>query len=139
MLKKFKSLIIDLSKRVDFFRHELTRKYVVTYLIQPFALNKKRRNLVMNQKLWSKTTTGKWAVMLTLLFVGLMFIKITALGISVRLPFPSPFIAVFGVIGFIMGLIAIIKDKDRSIMVILTIPIGLLIIFWILAELAYPH
>lgn len=72
-------------------------------------------------------------------FRWLMFIKITSLGISVRLPFPSPFIATFGVIGFIIGLIAIIKDKDRSIMVILTIPIGLLIIFWIMAELAYPH
>lgn len=70
-------------------------------------------------------------------FFWLMFIKITELGISVRLP--SLFITVFGVIGFIMGLIAIIKYKNRSIMVLLSIPIGILIIFWILTELAYSH
>jgi hypothetical protein len=93
----------------------------------------------MKLKFWSRITTGKWASILTLLFIGLMFIKITTLGISVRLPIPSPFIAVLGVLGFIMGLIAIIKYKDRSIMVILTIPFGLLIIFWILAEITFPH
>lgn len=89
----------------------------------------------MRLNFWSKTTVGKWAGILTLLFVGLIAVKLMGL----RLPLPTPFIAGLGLIGFVMGLISIIKDKDRSIMTVLSIPVGLLIIFWTVAEIIFPH
>lgn len=92
----------------------------------------------MKLQLWSKTKSGKWAASLTLIFIVLMVLKLMNLAI-IRLPFPTPFIAVFGVVGFIMGLISIIKKKDRALLTLLSIPIGLLIIFWVAAEIAFSH
>lgn len=89
----------------------------------------------MRLNFWSKTTVGKWAGILTLLFIGLISVKLMGL----RLLLPTPFIAGLGLIGFVMGLISIIKDKDRSIMTVLSIPVGLLIIFWTVAEIIFPH
>lgn len=51
----------------------------------------------MKIQILSKTKIGKWASLLTLLFIVLMGLK--AMNIGIRLPFPSPFIAVLGVIG----------------------------------------
>jgi len=93
----------------------------------------------MKIQIWSKTKIGKWASILTLLFIVLMALKLSALAITIRLPFLSPFIAVLGVIGFVLGLISIFKSKDRSLFVLLSIPVGLLIIFWVAAEIAFPH
>ncbi|KGP77225.1 hypothetical protein JT05_00425 [Desulfosporosinus sp. Tol-M] len=92
----------------------------------------------MKIQLWSKTTAGKWAAILTLIFIIFMALKLINLAI-IRLPFPTPFIAVFGVVGFIMGLISIMKNKDRTLLTLLSIPIGLLIIFWVAAEIVVPH
>ena len=44
-----------------------------------------------------------------------------------------------GVVGFIMGLVAIIKYKDRALLTLLSIPVGIIIIAWTLAEIAFPH
>jgi len=93
----------------------------------------------MKVQIWPKTKNRKWAVILTLLFIVLMVLKMSALATIIRLPFPSPFIAVLGEIGFILGLISIFKNKDRSLFVLLSIPVGLLIIFWVAAEIAFPH
>ena len=91
----------------------------------------------MKIQILSKTKIGKWASLFTLLFIVLMGLK--ALNIGIRLPLPSPFIAVLGVIGFVLGVISIFKNKDRSLSVLLSIPVGLLIIFWVAAEIAFPH
>lgn len=93
----------------------------------------------MKMQFWSKTTTGKWAAGLTLAFIVLMAIKMTALGNIIRLPLPTPVLALMGVIGFVMGLIAIIKYKDRAMLTLLSIPVGLIIIAWTIAEIAFPH
>lgn len=93
----------------------------------------------MKINVWSKTATGKWAASLTLLFIVLMSLKMFTLGISIRVPLPTLFIAGLGVIGFILGIVSFVKNKDRSILTILSIPIGLLIIFWVAAEIAFPH
>ncbi len=92
---------------------------------------------IIKTQILSKTKIGKWASLLTLLFIVLMGLK--ALNIGIRLPLPSPFIAVFGVIGFVLGIISRFKNKDRSLSVLLSIPVGLLIIFWVAAEIAFPH
>lgn len=88
----------------------------------------------MKINLWSKTTGGKWAAALTLLFIVLMSLKI-----SIGFPLPNPLIAVLGVAGFILGIISLVKNKDRSLLTLLSIPVGLLILFWIAAEIAFPH
>ena len=93
----------------------------------------------MKMHFWSKTTAGKWAAGLTLAFIVLMALKMIGLGATIRLPLPTPVLALLGVIGFVMGLIAVIKYKDRAILTLLSIPVGLLIIFWTIAEIAFPH
>ncbi|WP_320164219.1 hypothetical protein [uncultured Trichococcus sp.] len=93
----------------------------------------------MKMQFWSKTKAGQWAAGLTLAFIVLMAIKMLGLGAAIRLPFPTPALALMGVVGFILGLIAIIKHKDRALLTLLSIPVGLVIIFWTLAEIAFPH
>ncbi len=93
----------------------------------------------MKIHLWPKTKAGKWAAVLTLLFIVSMSIKSTALSILIRLPLPTPILAVIGVAGFVMGVIAIVKNKDRALLTLLSIPAGLLIIFWTVLEIAFPH
>lgn len=52
---------------------------------------------------------------------------------------PTSVIAGLGVIGFIMGVVSIVKNKDRSLFILLYILIGPLIIFWVATEIAFPH
>ncbi len=93
----------------------------------------------MKMQLYSKTTAGKWAAILALLFIALMAIKLSALTMLIRLPLPTPFLAMIGVVGFLMGIISIVKNKDRAILTLLSISIGLLIILWTAAEIAFLH
>ena len=99
--------------------------------------NKEKR--MMKIQLYSKTTSGKWAAILTLLYITLMAIKLSALATYIRLPLPIPFIAVIGFAGFVMGVASFVKNKDRTILTMLSILIGLLIVFWTAAEIIFPH
>lgn len=93
----------------------------------------------MKIQLWSKSTTGKWAAALTLLFIISMSVKLSTLAMLIRRSLPTPFLAIIGVIGFLLGIISIVKNKDRAILTLLSIPIGLLIILWTAAEIIFPH
>lgn len=93
----------------------------------------------MKIQIWPKKTTGKWAAILTLLFIVSMSVKLWGLAMFIRLPLPTPFLAVIGVAGFVMGVISIVKNKDRALLTLLSIPVGLLIVFWTVAEIAVPH
>ncbi len=93
----------------------------------------------MKIRLWPETKAGKWAAILTLIFIITILIKISAFAMVIRLPLPSPILAVFGVAGFVMGIVSIIKNKDRALLTLLSIPVGLLILFWTAAEIAFPH
>lgn len=90
-------------------------------------------------RLYSKTIAGKWAAIFTLLFVALMAIKLSALAMLVRLPLPTPFLAMIGVIGSLLGVASIVKNKDRALLTWISAIIGLLIILWIAAEVTFPH
>jgi hypothetical protein len=68
-----------------------------------------------------------------------MFLKGLTLNLSLRIPLPSPIIAGFGVAGFILGIVSIVKNRDRSFFTILSVVIGLLITVWICAEIMFPH
>ena len=91
----------------------------------------------MKLEILSKTKLGKWATLLTLFFIVLMGLKVSNIG--VRLPLPSPLIAGFGVFGFLLAIISYFKNNDRSLFVLLSLSVGLLIIFWVAAEIAFPH
>jgi uncharacterized membrane protein HdeD (DUF308 family) len=93
----------------------------------------------MKIQILSKTTTGKVAAFLTLAFIALMGIKMSPLARVIRLPLPTPILAVVGVVGFVFGVISFAKSKDRSVLIFLSLLIGLVIIFWAGAEMLFPH
>lgn len=69
----------------------------------------------MKIQLYSKTKSGKWAASLTLPFIVMMILKFSTSAIPLRMPLPTPYIACIGVIGFIMAVISIIKNRDKII------------------------
>ena len=85
-------------------------------------------------RLLPTTNNGKWASGLSLAFIILIIIKIVAF-----LPIPTFVIAIIGLAGFIMGSIAVFKNKDRTILNFVAIVVGLIIILWTAAELVFPH
>lgn len=89
---------------------------------------------MMKIQLGSKTATGKAAAVLSLMFIVLITLKI-----RVAIPLPTFLIAGIGLAGFLAGLIAVVKNKDRSLLVLLSVLVGVLIILWTAAEIAFPH
>lgn len=88
----------------------------------------------MKMSLLPKTHLGKWSVGLSIAFIILIWLKIQ-FGIHVM----TFAIAALGLGGFLMGIVAIMKNKDRSILNFLSILVGLVIIIWIVGEIIYPH
>ncbi len=93
----------------------------------------------MKLRIWPKTRLGTWASGLTLLFIVLMALKLLGLAAAIRLPLPTPVLAVLGVIGFVLGIISFFRNKDRALFVLLSILVGAVIILWAAAETAFPH
>ena len=81
-----------------------------------------------------KTRLGKCSVGLSILFIILILLKMQD-----SMPLPTFAVAVFGIAGFILALIAIFRNKDKVILIFLPLLVGLVIIFWIAAELTFPH
>ncbi len=77
----------------------------------------------MKLKIWSSSVIGKLANVFSLIFIVLIALKLLA----IRLPLPTPAIA--------LGLIAFIKNKDRSILTILSIIVGIIIVLWTAGEI----
>ncbi len=55
------------------------------------------------------------------------------------IPFPTPAIAGLGVIGFVLGTTSMIINKDRSLLTLLSVVLGLLVVLWVAAEILLPH
>ncbi len=81
-----------------------------------------------------KTKPGKWSVGLGIAFIILMWAKI-----QVGFPLPTFAIAALGLTGFVLALITVFKNTDRSILGLVPIVVGVLIVLWIAAELMFPH
>ncbi len=88
----------------------------------------------MKIQLLSKTAIGKWAAGLSLCFIPLLFLKMT-----IPFPVPTPIIAAIGVAGLVVGLVSMIKNKDRSVLTLFAIVVGALVTLWVAAEIAFPH
>ena len=91
-----------------------------------------RSNMRLN--VLPKTTLGKWSVGLSIVFIILIWMKM-----QYSIHVPTFAIAAVGLIGFIMSIIAIFRNKDRSIVVLLPILVGIIIVLWTVGELIFPH
>ena len=85
-------------------------------------------------KLLPQTSSGKWAIIFSVIFIVLIFTKINGF-----LPMPTFSVAALGLIGFILGIRAIFNKKDKAILNYLPVLVGLVIILWTAAELIFPH
>lgn len=96
-----------------------------------------------------KTILGKWSVGLCgsfILFL-LLFYGVVAMGerggdtffSNPALVVPSMIAGIGGVAGFFVGLIAIIRQRERSWLVYISIIIGLFVIILVSGEFISPH
>jgi hypothetical protein len=88
----------------------------------------------MKLKIKPGTKMGKWSVGLGIIFIILIWLKI-----QFFLPVPVFAIAALGLAGFVLSLIALIKNRDRSILLFIPVLVGSIIIIWASAELIFPH
>jgi len=96
-----------------------------------------------------KTILGKLSVMLVIaFFVGfLIFQLLVALGMrggetffsNIPLAINWITIAVLGIISFFTGIVSIIKNKERSLLVFISTIIGFLVLYFVLGEILMPH
>jgi len=87
-------------------------------------------------KFFPKTTLGKWAVGLSVAFIFLIGMKIAN---YFHFPLPTLAIAVLGIMGLIIGLLAVFRNKDRAILNYLPLIVGVIILLWAAAEIIFPH
>ncbi len=85
-------------------------------------------------KILPKTPSGKWALGLSLAFIVLMAVKIIGF-----LPLPTFGIAALGLAGFIFGIVAVFKNRDRALLIVIPVLAGIVIVLWTAAELIFPH
>lgn len=96
-----------------------------------------------------KTTPGKWVTNLVVSFFILFGLFYLAIATGQRggegffdnlfLTIPALLAAICAIVAFFVGLISIIKNEERSVLVFLSTLIGLLVLLWVLAEIMFPH
>jgi hypothetical protein len=95
-----------------------------------------------------KTRYGKWSVCLILVFMALLgiFFLLVRLGerggktffSNLKLTIPALGAAIAAIAAFVTGLLAIIK-KERSFFVFFSTITGLLVLIYVVLEIAFPH
>ena len=96
-----------------------------------------------------KTVLGRWSFWLIVAF-ALFFLIFQLLVASGQrggetfsgnwlLIIPIFLAVICGISSLIVGLVSIIKDKERSILVFLSGLIGLFVLFFVIGELTVPH
>jgi len=96
-----------------------------------------------------KTHLGKWTVGLIIAFfiflaVFFMFVNLGERGgdtifSNLKLLIPYSIAVLSAVASFFTGIISVFKNKERSVLVFLSVILGFLIFLWILAEFLFPH
>ena len=103
----------------------------------------------MKIKLIPKAQLGRWSCGLIgafFIFLGLFFV-FCSLGekggntffSNLKLAVPHSMAAISGIFSFITGTLSIIRNKEKSILVFLSIVAGFLVLLWILSEIVFPH
>ena len=103
----------------------------------------------MNIYFAPKTTLGKWSVALIIVFIVLLGVFQLLVASEQRggetffsnliLTIPMLIAGGSGISAFVIGLIGIIKSRERSFIVYLATLIGLLIMLCWLGEIIFPH
>lgn len=96
-----------------------------------------------------RTKLGKWSVSLISAFIVLMLIFYGFIIAGQRggegffdnliLTIPAVLAGACAMASFIIGLIAIIKQRERSAFTYIAAVIGALVTLWIAAEIIFPH
>lgn len=96
-----------------------------------------------------KSHLGKLSVYLIIIFLILMaiFFLLVSLGerggetffSNLKLAIPVSLAGISGILSFFLGIVSMMKDKERSISVILSTLVGAFILFWTLSEILFPH
>lgn len=81
------------------------------------------------------TKIGQWRFYLSVAFAILFVLKTTSLPI----PVPSPVIFAIGIAGLVLTVIALIKRDRAWLQLVIALPIGAFVIFWVGGELLFPH
>lgn len=92
---------------------------------------------------------GKWSVwliaaFLVLLGVGMMLVSLGQRGgetifDNLLLSIPMLLAGAAGIASFVVGLISIIRSKERHVLVIIATVIGFIVAFFIAGEIISPH
>lgn len=97
-----------------------------------------------------KTKLGKWSVLLIILFFLMLFVFWVLVGLvgmrggetffsNIPLALTGISMAILGISSFFTGIISIIKKKERAVLVFISTVIGLFILWFVSAELLFPH
>ena len=96
-----------------------------------------------------KSRWGKWSVGLLVfffLFLGVFFLFVSwgerggdTFFSNLKLTSPMLLAGLSGVGAFLTGIVALFKNKDFALLVMLATFIGAFVIFWIGAEILFPH
>mgnify|MGYP003592946936 CR=1 FL=1 len=81
----------------------------------------------------ARTKIGKSAAILSASYIVLMTLKLT-----IRLPLPSPVIALLALAGLVCAILALVR-KDRGFWIWFALLQGLLVLTWVIAEFLFPH
>ena len=96
-----------------------------------------------------KTYLGKWSVYLIIsffVFLGLFFVFVN-LGerggetffSNLKLTIPMLIAGISGVGSFFTGVISVFKNKEKSVLVFISTLIGLFVLWFVSAEVLFPH
>lgn len=88
----------------------------------------------MKISIFPKSKTGLKSVVILLQSAVLMALKYKAF-----ITIPSFIIASVAILSFIFSLITVFKEKDYSVLIIITLLIGMFITSWVVVELVFPH
>lgn len=96
-----------------------------------------------------KTLLGKWSVKLIIvffLFLAVFYLMVTSgqrggdlFFSNLWLTVPMLIAAASGIAAFITGIVSIIKNRERSILVFISTALGLFILLFVSAEILFPH
>jgi len=96
-----------------------------------------------------KTCLGKWSIWLIIAFIVLLtsFQILVASGQrggdtffgNLALSIPMLIAGIVGISAFFIGIVGIIKSRERSVLVFISVIIGLFILLFVLGEFLFPH
>jgi hypothetical protein len=96
-----------------------------------------------------ETRAGKlsaWLIVGFILLLALFFVLVAAgqrggegFFDNLLLTVPMLIAGTCAIVSLVVGIVGVVKSRERSVIVYVAMLIGLLVLFWVIAELAFPH